>query len=107
MGPFKEFFDIKRFTTRSLTGQRKQSDMDKRAGDITREEFHATIQHWLATYRPLRDAHRQNDGTTVIIPFAPGKVSSLPRTCTIFFYLEYLYSVFCIYSSKNIGESDW
>jgi hypothetical protein len=54
---------------------------DRRDGDITREGFHETIEGWLATYRPLRAAHLKNDKSTIVIPFAPGKVCYFASLC--------------------------
>lgn len=56
---------------------------DRRLNDITREEFHETIVTWLNTYRPLRHAHRTNDKSEMVIPFAPGKVKHLFVMCTV------------------------
>jgi hypothetical protein len=43
--------------------------------DITREEFHETVQEWLKRYHSLVDARKCNDGSEIVFPYAPGKVN--------------------------------
>lgn len=79
------------------------SYLDRRAGDITREEFHDTITAWLATYRPLRDAHLINDKSQIVIPFAPGKVS---RTADIISAIL-INANDTFHSSKTVGRINY
>jgi ankyrin repeat protein len=47
--------------------------MASKVDDLSSEEFHSTITTFLASFRAIKKAREQNDGSLITFPSAPGK----------------------------------